>query len=331
MTRAGVLRFARTLGAALAASATLAHAQTSSDALAWLRKIYQATQRLSYTGTFVYQRGDETEASRIVHVAGTGTGIEKLEALDGARREIVRTRDTVQSYLPDARTLKVDRRTVGPRDRGRGFPAMLPERLSGLARNYTVSFGDTARIAGYECREVVLRPNDRYRYGYRLWADRRSGMLLKARTFNAKGETLEQFTFTQLRIGPVPRGEVRVRPVPPGWRVEDSSVQPVDLAAEGWRVDADLPGFEKVAEVKRKLRATHLVDQVVYSDGMAAVSVFIEPMPAAAAEVHPGLSRTGATNIYTREVADHLVTVVGEAPAVSVQRIGDSVEYHPPH
>ena len=94
---------------------------------------------------------------------------------------------------------------------------------------------------------------------------------------------------------------------------------------------ADLPGFEKIAEVKRRLHDTRLVDQVVYSDGMAAVSVFIEAMPASAADVHPGLSRTGATNIYTREVAGHLVTVVGEAPAISVQRIGDSVEYRPPH
>lgn len=329
MTRAGALLLARTFGAALAASAALAHAQPGPDALAWLRKIYLATQRLSYSGTFVYQQGDETEASRIVHVAGPG--VEKLEALDGARREIIRTPDTVQCYLPDLRTVKVDRQGPGAGDHGRGFPAMLPERLSSLTRNYSVSFGGTARIAGRECREIVLRPNDRYRYGYRLWADRESGMLMKARTFDAKGETLEQFTFTQLRIGPVPRSEVRLRPVPAGWRVEDSSVQPVDLASQGWSIGAQLPGFERVAEVKRRLRATDLVDQVVYSDGMTAVSVFIEPLPAAAAEVQPGLSRTGATNIYTREVAHHLVTVVGEAPVISVQRIGDSVEYHPAH
>lgn len=331
MTRTGVLRLARTLGAAVAASATLAHAQTSPAALGWLRKIYQATQHLSYSGTFVYQRGDETETSRIVRVAGGGSDVEKLEALDGARREIVRTRDTVQCYLPDIHTVKVDRHGVDSRSHAGGFPAMLPERLNGLARNYAVTLGGVARIAGYECREVVLTPNDDYRYGYRLWADRRTGMLLKARTFNTKDATLEQFTFTQLRIGRVPRAEARVRRIPHGWHVEDSTVEPVDLAAAGWRVSADLPGFEKIAEVKRMLRETHLVDQVVYSDGMAAVSVFIEPLPAHGAGVEPGLSRTGATNIYTREVAGHLVTVVGEAPAISVQRIGDSVEYHPPH
>jgi sigma-E factor negative regulatory protein RseB len=331
VTRTGVLQIARTLGAAVAASATLAHAQTPADALGWLRKIYEATQDLSYSGTFVYQEGDQSETSRIVHVAGRGTALEKLEALDGARREIVRTRDTVRCYLPDIHTVKVDRHGVEPREHGRGFPAMLPERLSSLAHNYTITLNGTARVAGYECREVVLRPNDQYRYGYRLWADQRTGMLLKARTFNEHGKTLEQFTFTQLKIGHVRRSEARLRRIPPGWHVEDSTVEPVDLAASGWSVSPDLPGFEKVAEVKRKLRDTQMVDQVVYSDGMAAVSVFIEPLPAGTAGTRPGLSSTGATNLYTREVADHLVTVIGEAPAISVQRIGDSVEYHPRH
>lgn len=331
MTRPGAQRLAWALGAVMAASTALAHAQGAAEALAWLRKMYQASQHLSYSGTFVYQRGDQTETSRIVHVAGAGTDVEKLEALDGAPREIVRTRDTVQCYLPELHTVKVDRHGVGRGRHGGAFPAMLPEQLNSLARNYTITLGGKTRIAGYECREIVLQPDDEYRYGYALWADRHTGMLLKARTFNDKGATLEQFTFTQLRIGHVPAAQVRPRPIPHGWRVEDSTVEPLDLAATGWRVAADLPGFEKIAEVKRKLRATHLVDQIVYSDGMAAVSVFIEPMPASAKTVQPGLSRTGATNLYTREVAGHLVTVVGEAPAISVQRIGDSVEYHPPH
>jgi negative regulator of sigma E activity len=43
-----------------------------------------------------------------------------------------------------------------------------------------------------------------------------------------------------------------------------------------------------------------------------------------------GLASMGAVNVYTREVANHLVTVVGEAPAASVQRIGNTVSYRPP-
>jgi sigma-E factor negative regulatory protein RseB len=71
------------------------------------------------------------------------------------------------------------------------------------------------------------------------------------------------------------------------------------------------------------------VGQLVYSDGLAAVSVFIEPLQAGH-ETAPGLASLGAIHIYTREVANHRITVVGEAPATSVQRIADAVEYRRP-
>ena len=106
---------------------------------------------------------------------------------------------------------------------------------------------------------------------------------------------------------------------------------PVDLAAAGWRVSPDLPGFKKMTEVKRKLHRSRQVDQVVYSDGLAAISVFIEELPRGAKPQRMGLSSLGAINIYTREVADHVVTVVGETPALSVRRIADTVQFHSPH
>ncbi|HTQ78286.1 MAG TPA: MucB/RseB C-terminal domain-containing protein [Burkholderiales bacterium] len=295
------------------------------DGMTLLRRIYQATEKLSYTGTFVYQQGDRAETSRILRQAGPKGGVERVEVLDGAPREIVRTRDTVRCYLPDSHVVRVERRGTQ-----HAFPALLPERLSELEQSYTITRGDSTRIAGYDCDSVVLAPKDDLRYGYKLWSDRKSGMLLKARTFNRKGETVEQFVFTQLSIGSVPRRQVEARPRAGNWRIEDAAVAPADLAGEGWTVGAALPGFHKVTEVTRRLGASHPVGQVVYSDGIAAVSVFIEPLAGRAHTVRPGLSTLGAFNIYTRRVADHVVTVVGETPAASVQRIGNTVEYRRP-
>lgn len=330
MKRARARLVAGTVGVLIAATAGLAQAQapehSSPEALAWLKRIYHATQSLSYTGTFIYQNGDHTRASRITHVVGKGTDIEKVETLDGMPRETLRTRDTVECYLPELHVVKIDRH--GKRQ---GFPSVLPEQLGALQRHYVISTGGAARIAGYECREIVLTPKDDYRYGYQLWADKRTGMLLKARTFDGADKSVEQFAFAELHIGHVPHSALRPDRIPSGWRVEESSVTPVDIGLAGWRVRPELPGFRKIAEVKRRLSDHHLVDQVVYSDGMAAVSVFIEPLRAGLGPVHTGLSSTGAVNIYTREVAHHLVTVVGEAPPRSVQRIADGVEYHPPH
>ena len=315
----------RSLGALLLFMvASLAQAQTAPEALDWLRKIYRATDKLSYTGTFVYQQGGRTETSRITRMADAAGGTEKLEVLDGAPREILRTRDEIRCYLPESRTVKVDRRSDP-----RAFPALLPEQVGGLTEYYVVTMGESQRIAGFSCQAIVLTPKDDLRYGYKLWADVRSGMLLKAQTFDRDGQTMEQFTFTHLEIGSVPRERLRPPRAAQGWHVEQAGVAPANLSQSGWSVGAELPGFRKIVEIRRMLREAQPVAQMVYSDGLAAVSVFIEPMAGRAEAARIGISSMGAVNVYTREVANHLVTVVGEAPAASVQRIGNTVEYRP--
>ena len=316
----------RALGALLlCAAAGLAEAQGAPDALDWLRRIHQATEKLSYTGVFVYQQGGRAETSRITRRADAGGGVEKLETLDGTPREILRTQDEIRCYLPESQIVKVDRR----RDQ-RGFPALLPEQVNALAEHYAIDKGEVQRVAGYDCQVLVLTPRDNLRYGYQLWADLRSGMLLKARAFDGAGETVEQFTFTQLDIGSVSRERLRPLRAARKWRVEQAGVAPADLSQSGWTVSADLPGFRKIVEIRRMLRDAQPVGQVVYSDGLAAVSVFIEPLAGRSETARLGLATKGALNVYTREVADHLVTVVGEAPASSVQRIGNTVQYHRP-
>ena len=308
----------RLFGALLVLATTVAEAQ-SPETLSWLRKIHDATQKLSYTGTFVYRNGGRSETSRITRFVDASGDIEKLEVLDGVPREIVRTKDTVRCYLPESRVVKVDRRTE------RGFPAVLPERITAVARHYDISLGETRRFAGFDCQEIVLAPKDNLRYGYKLYADVNSGMLMRAVTVDSAGQNVEEFSFTQLSIGHVTRDMVRPRHAVKAWRVEDAEAAPARLA--GWGLAAELPGFQKVIELKRRLGESRPVGQMVYSDGLAAVSVFIEPMESRPARM--GLASMGAIHIYTREVANHMVTVVGEAPAVSVQRIAEAVEYRP--
>jgi sigma-E factor negative regulatory protein RseB len=313
---------ARGLGVVLAVAAGLAQAQ-SPDTLGWLRKIHDATQKLSYSGTFVYQHGGRSETSRITRYVDASGDIERLEALDGQPREIVRTRDSVRCYLPDSRVVKVEKRTPD-----RSFPALLPEKITALARHYDISLGETRRIGGFDCQSLVLTPRDNLRYGYKLYADVKSGMLLKAVTLDAAGDPVEQFMFTQLAIGGVTRDMVRPSHAASAWRVEDADAAPARLA--GWGLTAELPGFRKVIELKRRMGESKPVGQLVYSDGLAAVSVFIEPLEGRRDAMRTGLASMGAIHIYTREVANHMVTVVGDTPAASVQRIANAVEYRRP-
>lgn len=296
-----------------------AYAQ-SPESLAWLRKIQDATRNLSYVGTFVYQHGGRTETSRITQLAAADT--ERLEVLDGMPRELVRTRDTVRCYLPESHVLKVERRAPE-----RSFPALLPEQLGAIAQHYDIALGETRRIGGFECQAVLLQPKDNLRYGYRLYADTASGMLVRAVTVDSAGNQVEQFMFTQLQIGHVTPEMVKPHHSAQAWRIEEAAAAPARLT--GWSLNAELPGFHKVTELTRRIGESKPVGQLVYSDGLAAVSVFIEPLQARRDALRTGLTSLGAIHIYTREVANHMVTVVGEAPASSIQRIADAVQYRP--
>lgn len=294
------------------------------DGLAWLTKMANASRRLNYSGTFVYQHADRIETSRIVHFVNPAGGeFEKLETLDGPAREVIRTNDQVTCYLPDAKTVLVEKRSA------RRFPALIPEQLSGVADNYTVLIAGKDRVAGYDCQVVVLEPKDRLRYGHQFCAETGSGLPLRARTFSEKNQPLESFAFTEVRLGGrFSRDQVRSRYAAKSkdWKVDHSALVLSDVPADtGWTLTRQPAGFKKLTELKRSIAGrTAVVSHIVYSDGLAAISVFIEPLP----KTWPAnsLSHQGAVNIYVRPVADHMVTVLGEAPAATVMQVANSLE-----
>ena len=316
---------------ALVASSALvlgdARAQSDPDALQWLQRIYAASERLSYTGVFVYQHGEQVETSRITRIVDSAGVQERLEVLDGTPREIIRINDEVKCYLPGSMTVKVDRqKDIKP------FRFRI-EDVNALAERYTVRKGEVERIAGYDCQAIVLEPKDSLRYGQKLCADINTGLLVRAKAFNERGEMVERFSFTQLQIGGrIDRELLRPRFAATGrdWRIEDQAAEEVKPAEGGWQLKSLPPGFRRVTELKRSLGGGYAMAQVVVSDGLAAVSVFIEPLAANARAPQPGPSRQGAVNIYSRTLDRHLVTAVGEVPAESVRRIADAVERRAP-
>jgi sigma-E factor negative regulatory protein RseB len=294
------------------------------DGVAWLTKMANASRTLNYSGTFVYQHGDRIETSRIVHFVNPAGGeFEKLETLDGPVREIIRTNDQVTCYRPDTRTVIIEKRSA------RRFPALFPDQLVGVADNYAVNVGDMDRVAGYDCRVVVLVPKDRLRYGHQFCAEAASGLPLRARTLSEKNLLLESFAFTEVRLGGrFSRDQVRSRYADKSrdWKVDHSTLVLSDVPADtGWTLTRQPTGFKKLTELKRSIAGRGaVVSHIVYSDGLAAISVFIEPLP----KNRPArsLSHQGAVNIYVRPVADHMVTVLGETPAATVMQVANSLE-----
>ena len=308
------------------AVAALADTLEQNEALAWLQKIANAARQLNYAGTFIYQHGDQVETSRITHFFDRTGEYEKLETLDGPKREIIRNNNEIITFDIVHRVVKREKRM-----QRKAFPALLPEQLAGLTEHYQLRKAEQERIAGYDSQALVLEPRDHFRYGHKLWAELGSGLLLKARMLDERHHVVEQFVFTQLAIGSgITRDSVRATFAAngPDWRREPSGSEASTAADTGWQVKGQPNGFKKIMEMKRVKSGTQSqVAHLVYSDGLAAVSVFIEPLATARRSKKEGLSHQGAVNIYTRPFTDQLVTVLGEAPAATVVQMANTVSY----
>lgn len=308
-------------------AADVAHAENDNtqEAFALLRKIANASRQFNYSGTFVYQHGGKSETSRIVHyVNGAGGEFEKLEALDGPPREVVRNNDQLICYLPNLKTVIIEQRDV------RQLPVLVPERMSEIVENYAVRLAEKDRVAGYDCRVVVLEPKDKMRYGRSFCAEVGSGLPLRTHTINEQHEVIESFAFTQLAIGGgFNRDKVRSKYAAKSqsWRVDRSALIVSEQKADtGWVVGNQPPGFKKITEINRSIAGRPgVVSHIVFSDGIAAVSVFIESKLTERVAA-PALAHQGVVNIYTRPHAEHAVTVLGEAPAATVMQIANSLE-----
>jgi len=319
--RMPLYRLARAAAVAVVALA-VSPGVLAGDAAQWLARAAQAARQLNYAGTIVYQHGAKVETSRLVHLFENGAEFEKLVSLDGPAREVIRSQDEVRCYYPDAKVVRIEPRTFR-----NAFPSLSAQQQKALAEHYQFRRAEPGRVAGIEAQSWVFEPKDGLRYGHTFWSDTASGLLLKARIIDERGEVVEQFAFTDLAIGArIDREQVRPSwaPTPADWVVRAAGPGDVELRATGWSVGAVPPGFTKIVEGYRALRGRkHPVAHLVYSDGLVAVSVFIENVGSAP---HPtGLTQQGGTHIFVRQQDDHLITVLGEAPAATMRQIAASV------
>jgi sigma-E factor negative regulatory protein RseB len=292
----------------------------------WLRTIQAAAERQTYSGTIIYQQGEEVRATRLVHVFDGSVSRERLQPLDGRPREFISRADEVQCLIPDSHRVVIERRLAKD-----AFPGLASADPAEILKHYKLRLGSVERVAGVDCQVIHVEPMDKLRYGYRLCVDRATGLLLRAMTLSDRKDVLEQMAFAEVRIGEnVNADQLKPSWDTAGWRVERSDQPSVDLAGLGWHV-APPAGFHKLREVMRSGWG-HVADrkamQAIFTDGLANVSVFIEPSaPAGAAEA---AQSNGPTSVYARRVGDARVTVVGEVPMSTVKALAKSIEYRAP-
>jgi sigma-E factor negative regulatory protein RseB len=255
--------------------------------------------------------------SRIVHIFDGKVSHERLQPMDGRPREFIRNADEVKCLIPEARRVVIERRS-----RAESFPGLAATATADLLQHYSVKIAGRERVGGFDCQVIEIQPRQPDRYGYRLWVDRATGLLLRSQTVNDRGDVLEQMAFAEVRIGGVDREQLKPSWPTDGWKVDEAAHRPVDLKEQGWRL-VPPSGFKPLYTVRRPMASGPAV-QAVYSDGLASLSVFIEP--AAASDGSEALPQRGPINAYARRIGDSVVTVVGEIPADTARAVAQAAE-----
>jgi sigma-E factor negative regulatory protein RseB len=293
------------------------------EAAEWIARSNQAVEQLNYRGRYVHRQGETFETLFIVHAYDAGHVSERLLSLDGAGREIIRDGDVVQCILPDRETVLLENGSdTSPL-------AGLPNYSEALAAHYEFSLEETARIAGRRTQVVSIMPRDEMRYGYRLWLDFETKMPLRSELVDEHGATVEQVFFTDIEISvPISPSELEPTINFEGFTLQ-SDRPPASMAStsdlDKFVVSELPPGFRLSAASKSPMAGSRYpVDHLVYTDGLATVSVFVED-PKSSPEINPGYSRLGTANAFSTSIAGHRVTAVGEVPRQTVETIARSL------
>ena len=225
---------------------------SAEDAARWLERAAQAARTLNYAGTIVYQHNGHVETSRLVHLFDGGQEQEKLVSLDGPAREVIRSSAEVRCYFPDNKIIRIEPRTFR-----NVFPSLSAEQTRNLAQYYEARMVVSERIAGHWTQVMTFEPKDGLRYGHKFWADANTGLLLKARLVDDRGEVVEQFAFTDVNINEkVDRDMVKPSwaTAPPDWQIKQGSFGEMLPRETGWSASRLPGGFQKIMEGYRTLR-----------------------------------------------------------------------------
>lgn len=295
------------------------------DLLGALSRMQSALQTLNYQGTLVFWDENEVRSMRLIHKADQNGEIERIVNLKGVAREVIRKNDVVTCYLPDSKSV-----TVGKQHSGKGWLSnLVGSDFATFQAYYDFQLEGDDRVAGYAAQRVLIRPKDAYRYGYRLWLDKGTDLLLKSDLLNEEGKPLEQMMFAELDVvDNINAAMLQPTTNSDGFTwYEDNEQAPVVEANDGqWRIGQLPEGFKVVKYTRHPLPGSEvLADHIMVSDGMASVSVFIEKL-ADEKNVFKGPFHKGAANVYGAVVDGHQVTVVGEVPSATVEMIASSIQ-----
>lgn len=287
----------------------------------WLKKMATAVQTTNYEGTVIRIQDGVAEAIKVVHVVADGVVREKVIVQEGDGLEIIRNGNEVHCILPDRKSVLVQEWD----DQSTLF-STLPTSDIQFGNEYDVAIVREDRVAGRKAVMLAIRPHDGLRYGHRLWLDRETGFPLQTSLIASDGEAIQQVKFADIRIGET----IQASALLPSTNIDDfrwftepqhSRKQEID---SDWVSNNALSGFQLMStHVEESPGEGGSTTHMLFSDGLANVSVFIAPHRG---DLEARRARVAASNSYSVAKDEFRITAVGEVPAEMVEKIARSMQ-----
>jgi sigma-E factor negative regulatory protein RseB len=299
------------------------------DLRAWMSRLQQAAATLNYQGTLVTTAAGVVSSSRVTHYCEGKQRYERIDALDGEARQVLRHNDLTQTLWPRTRVAVVEQWFAMPE-----FPGLPPVADARSQDAYDLQLLGTERVAGHAAQVLMLKPRDTNRFAQRLWAEQGTGLLLRADVLGPRGELLESASFSDVAIGgrANPDAVLHAMRRLEGYRVVRPQVLRTQLDAEGWSLARPVPGFHLAGCMRKELsplaeplgNGNAQVLMAVFSDGLTHVSVFVEPFDAQRHK--PVATSLGATHTVMTRAGDWWITAMGDVPMATVQLFSVALE-----
>ncbi len=279
-----------------------------------LQTLASKASGLNYQGSFTYQHGSSLETFRVTHWVEDGVRYERLRYLSGPEREVVRHGKSVDCASMGSMMLQ-------------GRLTQAGERFADLEQFYQFDVVGVDRVAARLTVALLVKPRDPHRYGYVLFIDPETGLLLKSLLLDEQEQlVVERFQFVELQLDP-PLDDLLLEPVARRHRVANPHLSGCNLTEPGepehWRLGWVPPGFAFAGQQQVREHT----DMLMYTDGLAAFSVFLEPNTGPISV--EGYAQRGATNAYmglvNRDNREYRVTVVGEVPVAVAERVSQNI------
>lgn len=324
--------YAQIPGATIPVAPPVGQTATKRSLAEWLMRLHEAPRKRAYMGTLVVSSdAGALSSARVWHVCDGDQQMERVETLTGPPRSTFRRNDEVVTFLPETRVARSERReSLGP------FPNFLKTGEYAIPEFYGIRHIGSERVAGFDADVVQFVPKDKLRFGYRIWSEKKTGLVVKLQTLDAAGHVLEQAAFSELQLdAPVKIDQLsQMMARTEGYKLEKAEMVKTTPAAEGWLMRNTVPGFRPMSCFKRPAPETQAPGQQslqwVFSDGLATVSLFVETFDRQR-HVQEGVMAEGATQMLTRQLADKgngawWLTAVGEVPIQTLQAFAQGLE-----